>query len=618
MAQVQKPKPDEFVPVKLPASKDDEDSLTNEEYGKNYILYWNHVGLELNRLTHTVGGPQTGPPISARALGMLQLAIHDAFFAIHPPSDDFSTFLTEGDDEEAYRLPLRDDESNDARQAVAGAAISMLSRLYGETGPRISKNATEQLQAVIKTSTEGFPGGLEVEGNSYKFGEAVAGKIHALLWHEEGATSKNFELGVREAFKFWDEPTHPLVRVPTNPDNPAGPTMAVRQYHGPYYGERAKRLATQTEHLIADPPGIRSAAHEIAEYNDAFDEVYRMGGAPGLSTTKRTPAQTVKGFFWAYDGANLIGTPPRLYNQIIRRILFKYKQGEIDSEENNADFARLLALVNVAMADAGIFAWKEKWHFKFWRPLTGVRDDGFREKDQNEHSDPFWLTLGAPATNTNDAPFKPPFPAYPSGHATFGAAAFQMVRLFYEGRPGVGSWDPEEPDNISIECVSEELNGVSRDLRQKYEPWEPIIDQPGIVRTHVKRKFNSLWEAIFENAISRIFLGVHWRFDAAAAKDIMIPTDIPDVYATDRNGGSLYQHVKKIRYETLGTRDDRGPDKLYPIGGIPLGINIADEIWKFQMKPTPKGKQPPTPTLGESNAEAGVAQAALKADNEAL
>jgi vanadium chloroperoxidase len=65
--------------VKLPASKDDEDCITNKEYGKNHTLYWNYVGLELNRLTHTVGGPQAGPPISARALGMLQLAIHDAF-----------------------------------------------------------------------------------------------------------------------------------------------------------------------------------------------------------------------------------------------------------------------------------------------------------------------------------------------------------------------------------------------------------------------------------------------------------------------------------------------------------------------------------------------------------
>ena len=48
------------------------------EYNLNYILYWNHVALELNRLTHSVAGPQTGPPASARALGILHLAINDA------------------------------------------------------------------------------------------------------------------------------------------------------------------------------------------------------------------------------------------------------------------------------------------------------------------------------------------------------------------------------------------------------------------------------------------------------------------------------------------------------------------------------------------------------------
>jgi hypothetical protein len=53
-------------------------------------------------------------------------------------------------------------------------------------------------------------------------------------------------------------------------------------------------------------------------------------------------------------------------------------------------------------------------------------------------ADPFWLSLGAPATNEELAGgkpakknFTPPFPAYPSGHATFGAAAFQSVRRFY-------------------------------------------------------------------------------------------------------------------------------------------------------------------------------------------
>src|SRR6266536_886898 len=58
-----------------------------QEYNSNYILYWNHVGLELNRLTHSLATlnqtvPQSGPPNSARALGILHLAIHDAYFAI--------------------------------------------------------------------------------------------------------------------------------------------------------------------------------------------------------------------------------------------------------------------------------------------------------------------------------------------------------------------------------------------------------------------------------------------------------------------------------------------------------------------------------------------------------
>ena len=311
-----------------------------------------------------------------------------------------------------------------------------------------------------------------------------------------------------------------------------------------------------------------------------------MGGAPGLNSTKRSPYQTAQGIFWAYDGSNLIGTPPRLYNQIVRRIAVTYKKEDdlANSEVNNADFARLLALVNVACADAGIFSWKEKWEFEFWRPLSGVRDDG-----RPDHGDPFWLTLGAPATNTNDIPFKPPFPAYPSGHATFGGAVFQMVRRYYNGR--VGTWKDDEPDNIAIDMmVSEELNGLSRDLRQPYDPTAPITDQPGIVRTRIERHFNSAWEMMLENAISRIFLGVHWRFDAAAARDILIPTVTKDVYAIDNNGASVFQNAEDVRYSTRGTRE--GHDGLFPIGGVPLGIEIADEIFNAGLKPTPPEAQP--------------------------
>lgn len=44
------------------------------------ILYWNDVALEANRVSHTNGrGEQTGPPLSARALAIVHLAVYDAY-----------------------------------------------------------------------------------------------------------------------------------------------------------------------------------------------------------------------------------------------------------------------------------------------------------------------------------------------------------------------------------------------------------------------------------------------------------------------------------------------------------------------------------------------------------
>jgi vanadium chloroperoxidase len=517
---------------------------------------------------------------------MLQLAIHDAYFAIRP-SATFSTFLTPGNENLDYRLPELNG-ADDSRQAVAGAAITMLSLLYLQPSEDIARSATAQLQALLDRLAMEFSG-LDQEGRSYQFGGEVAAVLFKLLFHPDGAASGDYH-PTPGRYKFDDEPTHPVRLVPVDPNNPDGPKKPFREYHAPFYGKTAKRFATQSEHMLADPPGLRSAADESAEYDDAVDVAIRMGGAQDLNSTKRTPDQTAKGLFWAYDGTNLIGTPPRFYNQVIRRIAVAYKQeADIESEANNADFARLLALANTALADAGVFSWKEKWEFEFWRPLSGVRNDG-----RPDHGDPFWLTLGAPSTNTNDIPFKPPFPAYPSGHATFGGAAFQMLRRYYNGR--VGNWAPNEPDNIAFDIVSEELNGISRDLREKYDSTRPITDQPGIVRMRVPRHFNSLWEAIFENAVSRIFLGVHWRFDAAAARDILIPTETKDRYAVDNRGATIFQNVEDIRYETMGTRE--GVEGKFPIGGIPLGMGIADEIWESGLRPTPVDKQPvPRPSV---------------------
>jgi vanadium chloroperoxidase len=87
---------------------------------------------------------------------MLQLAVHDAYFAIKP-SATFSTFLTPNHEDSDYRLPELNG-ANDARQAVAGAAHTMLSLLYLKTSPDISRNATAQLKALMDRSAADFPG----------------------------------------------------------------------------------------------------------------------------------------------------------------------------------------------------------------------------------------------------------------------------------------------------------------------------------------------------------------------------------------------------------------------------------------------------------------------------
>lgn len=590
-----------------------------EELGlnENPVLYWNYVGLELNRLTHSVMGPQNGPPLSARALGILHLAIHDAFFAIQPGPD---TYLTRqpGDKDPNFpdpnnpnpnppdanavaQFPLpKVGDADDATMAVAGAAITVLEAFYARrnTVPQFSFNTSEQLDQLLQKLVREYPLGnqqpLDALSESYRFGVDVGVAILKLLQiapGEPGADQGSYR-PKNGRYRFRDEPTHPVRLQPVDPNNPGGPQRVVHIYHAPFYGMTAKRFAVTTDnHVVADPPVSGTDGDQDAnanadtdEYLLALQEVIQLGGAPLLNSTTRSPDQTVSAYYWAYDGSNLVGTPPRLYNQILRKIAWARKPAQAATDKaNSADFARLFALANAALADAGIFCWREKYCHEFWRPLSGVREHdvssgpaptGGRVK-LAPYANPFWLSLGAPSTNTNEISFKPPFPAYPSGHATFGAALFQMARLYYKDRQGLG-FEIYAADEIGFDFVSDELNGINRDLGQPYDPNRPITDQQGTVRTRVVRHFDSLWAAIFDNAISRIYLGVHWGFDAFARADV-----------TKADG--TFKDPKDIQYTTSGPVQGQG---AFPVGGVPLGIGIANDIFTGGLKPTPADVQP--------------------------
>ncbi len=256
-----------------------------------------------------------------------------------------------------------------------------------------------------------------------------------------------------------------------------------------------------TDAPLGAPPPLNSQ-----DYADAFDDVF-VNGRDNIA--QRAPAfrhHAVVGIFWGYDGSNKLGTPPRLYNQIV------VKSADFISLAHAAKI-NVLAAINAAMADAGIAAWYWKYVYDFWRPVVAIReaDAGFgpgKLGDGNtlrkHKGDPFWKPLGAPRSNpiaplkagAEGDNFTPNFPAYPSGHASFGTACFETFAGLVN----------KKPKDISVTFVSDELNGMT-------------TDNTGVTRPFWEQTF-TLKEAIEQNKISRIYLGVHWSFDASGGETV--------------------------------------------------------------------------------------------------
>ncbi len=163
------------------------------------------------------------------------------------------------------------------------------------------------------------------------------------------------------------------------------------------------------------PPAITSAL-----FAQEVNQVEVLGGA---DSTVRTPDQTALARFWS----DLAGTfdPPGHWNQI----------AEIAAVANHSsleDSARALALVDMALADAGIEAWGVKYVYNTARPVTIIRD-GADGVNPQVASDPSWTPLWS----------TPAFPSYISGHSTFSAAAATVLDSLYGTRFSFS--DPGDP-----------------------------------------------------------------------------------------------------------------------------------------------------------------------------
>jgi len=447
-----------YGPFFQPRSPDNANNT--KTFANEPVHRWNKIAIDATGLDHTPVAPgehrtfgeQLGPGRASRAMAIVHIAIFDAINAAQGKYQSFSEIQ-----------PALHPYSTAA--AIARAAHDTLVSLYPSQKSIFDQALADDLLG-IKNEPQ--------KDNGIAFGKQMAAAVLASRV-ADGAETPELHLGVdyftSKLPGHWRQ--DPISQIP----------VAL----GVHWGACKPFVIKSGSQFLAPPPPDMTSA----KYTAAYNEVKNFGGDGAVTPTQRTPEQTFIGIFWAYDGTPSLCAPPRLYNQISVHIANQ-------THLRPVELARLLALVNVAMADAAITIWESKYHYDLWRPITAIRESdpgtgptGRGDGNPATVGDPIFTPLGAPASNLNGPNFTPPFPAYPSGHAGFGGAIFETLRRFYG------------TDKIGFTFVSDEFNGVTK-------------DNDGNVRPYMPRSFSSLSQAEEENGQSRIYLGIHWHFDKTA------------------------------------------------------------------------------------------------------
>jgi hypothetical protein len=205
-----------------------------------------------------------------------------------------------------------------------------------------------------------------------------------------------------------------------------------------------------TPFALTSPSQFRAAAPPALGSPEYVSAYNDVKKLGGKTSTARTSEQTKIANFWKHQTQ----IP---FNAIARSLS---NQKHLSLAEN----ARLFALLNIALADSRIAIWSSKYEHTFWRPITAitVSNDGVA----GTASEPGWL----PLLET------PNHPSYVSGHSGTGSAGATLLALYF------GS----DAQTFSVSSP----------------------DAPG-----ESREFSSLYAAARENADSRRYGGIHFKFD---------------------------------------------------------------------------------------------------------
>lgn len=366
------------------------------------VLKWNQLALDAIKTT------ATSPPVASRGLAMLSLA---EFEAVNGVTKQYASY---------YGLTAPKLTSADA--AVAVASHMVLVKLF----PTQKAIFDAELYSQLRTPMGGW---------SKALGMTYGGRIGLKILADRATDGSTTVVPYTSSGQvgFWE---------PTPPGFVASPLLPQWKNLRPF------AMTSSGQYLVTPPPSLTSA-----EYTAALNEVKDLGSS---TSAIRTADQTEIARFWAAGGGTV--TPPGMWNEIA--------VAQIRANSLSAtDAARVLAITNVALADAAIASWNAKYTYDFWRPVSAIRKADL-DNNPDTTQDATWTSLIG----------TPPFSSYTSGHSTFSAAAAEVLSHFFGSNTG--------------------FSGTSQGT-------------PGVTRS-----WTSFRAAAEEASLSRIYGGIHFRFDS--------------------------------------------------------------------------------------------------------
>jgi len=257
-------------------------------------------------------------------------------------------------------------------------------------------------------------------------------------------------------FPPYSEPLLPGRWRPTPPNNP---TAAFTHL------QNAKPLAllTATQYLPPPPPALTSA-----RYAADLEEIKQIGKSDSAT---RTSEQTSIARLWAGIAASGSGTATNfmsIWNNVARDVARERHLSLVET-------ARLFVMMNVSVHDALQTAQSSKFVYGLWRPVTAIREAATDLNDATD-ADPAWLPLLT----------TPPYPSYAGNMATIGASAARALAL------AIGTND------MSV-TVTWKQSGGQPDVSRQFDGFSQVADQ---------------------QSESRIYGGIHYRFDQVAGQQI--------------------------------------------------------------------------------------------------